>query len=134
MSTATAKHTAMTPVQGVTLTLRVLMESGVVAGLAYWGAHTGDGTGAVLLAIAAPALGFGVWGALDFRFAGRYAEPLRLVEELIISGGAAAALYIAGQPGLGIALAGLSAGYHILVYCTGERLLRPNHRRSDRDA
>lgn len=115
----------MSPVQGVTLVLRSIMEAGVVNGLAYWGVHTASGTvGKVLLGVAAPTVGFGVWGTLDFRFAGRYAEPLRLVEELAISGAAAAALYVAGLPVPGAALATLSASYHALLYATGDRLLR----------
>ncbi len=122
---ATGTARGMTPAQATTLTLRVTMETGLIAALAYWGAHTGDSTAAsVLLGIAAPAVGFGVWGGLDFRFAGRYAEPLRLVEELAISWLAAAALYVAGQPGLGVGLGLLSAVYHVLVYATGERLLK----------
>lgn len=63
---------------------------------------------------------------MDFHQAGRFAEPLRLAEELIISGLAAAALYAAGQHILGGALGGLSLGYHALVYLQGERLLKPS--------
>ena len=70
-------------------------------------------------------LGFGLWGAIDFRQAGRYAEPLRLTQELAISALAAVALYAAGQPALAIALAALSIVYHGLVYASGARLLTP---------
>ena len=110
---------AMSPASAVNLTLRVIMEAGVVAGLLYWGIHTGDS------AAGKAALGFGVWGALDFRRAGRYAEGLRLAEELAISGLAAAALYTAGAHVLGAALATVSVVHHILVYAIGERLLKP---------
>ena len=124
-ASTTTDRTRLTPVQGVTIGLRALTEAGVVAGLAYWGAHAGTGmTSSVLLALAAPAAGFGIWGTVDFRFTGRYAEPLRATEELLISGLAAAALYAAGQHGPGIGLAALSAGYHTLVYATGQRLLK----------
>lgn len=106
------------------LILRVTMEGGIVAALAYWGAHAPGSTGAsVALAIAAPVLGFGIWGAIDFRRAGRYAEPLRLAQELVISLGAAAALYATGQHSLGVALGSLSIAYHALVYATGATLL-----------
>jgi hypothetical protein len=64
-------------------------------------------------------------GAVDFHQAGRLAEPLRLLQELAISGLAAAALYSAGQHLLGWALGLLSAGYHTLVYLQGGRLLKP---------
>ncbi len=107
------------------LALRVLLETGIVAALAYWGYQTGGSTtGKVLLAVGAPVVGFGIWGAVDFRQAGRLAEPLRLAEELVISGLAAAALYTAGEHALGWALAGLSLVYHALVYANGQRLLK----------
>ena len=57
----------MTAMQRFTLALRVLMEAGVVVGLAYWGARTGEGAAAkILLGVGAPVLGFGSWGAVDF--------------------------------------------------------------------
>ena len=108
----------------VTLALRALLETGVVAGLALWGVHVGHGAPAsVALGVAAPAVGFGVWGAIDFRAAGRWAEALRLAEELVISLAAAAAMATAGHDGLVGALAALTIGYHALVYATGQRLL-----------
>jgi hypothetical protein len=120
----------MTTTERVTLVSRVLMEVGIVVALATWGYHTGSGTAAkILFAIAAPAVGFGLWGAVDFRRAGRLAEPLRLAEELVISGLAAAAWYAAGRHALGIALAALSVLYHALVYASGARLLSPVERR-----
>ncbi len=108
------------------LTLRALMEAGIVAALAYWGAHTATGAGSKLLyGVAAPAIAFGFWGAIDFHQAGRYAEPARLIQEITISGIAAVAWYAAGRHGLGIALAVLSIVYHTLVYASGTRLLKP---------
>jgi hypothetical protein len=116
----------MSLTQRWTLVLRVTIEVGVVGGLALWGFHTGDGTAAsLLLGLGAPALGFGFWGAVDFHRAGRWAEPLRLVQEVVVSGLAALALYAAGQHVLGGALAALSVGYHALVYAQGARLLEP---------
>jgi Protein of unknown function (DUF2568) len=113
----------------VTLVLRVLMEAGIVAAFAWWGYRAGAGTGMkILLAIGAPVLGFGFWGAVDFRQAGRLAEPLRLLQELAISGLAAVAVYAAGQHVLGWVLGVLSAVYHALVYLQGGRLLK--HRSS----
>jgi hypothetical protein len=55
---------------------------------------------------------------------GTLAEPLRLAEELVISGLAALAAYAAGAHALGWALALLSIVYHTLVYLTGDRLLK----------
>ena len=112
-----------------TLVLRVLMEAGIVAAFAYWGYRAGAGTGVkILLAAGAPALGFGFWGAVDFHQAGRLAEPLRLLQELAISGLAAIAVYAAGQHLLGWVLGLLSVAYHALVYLQGGRLLK--HRSS----
>ena len=114
----------MTTFQRVNLALRVLMEVGIVVALAYWGLHTGNGTGAkIVLGVGAPLVGFGFWGAIDFHQAGRAAEPLRLTQELAVSGLAALAWYEAGQHALGLALGALSITYHALVYLSGERLL-----------
>jgi hypothetical protein len=111
----------------VNLILRVTMECGVVAALAWWGVHTGGSTGMkVVYGIGAPAVGFGFWGAVDFHQLGRLGEPVRLIQELAISGLAAVAWYTAGQHELGIALAALSLVYHALVYATGSRLLKPD--------
>jgi hypothetical protein len=115
----------MTKIQGVNLTLRAIMEAGIVVAFAYWGYQTGQTTGMkFLLAIGAPILGFGIWGAIDFHRAGRMAELLRLIEELLISGLAAFALYAVGQHALGWAFAALSIIYHVLVYLSGGRLLK----------
>jgi hypothetical protein len=123
---APGRVAALSPASALNLALRAVTEAGVVAGLAYWGLHAGDTAAAkVALGIGAPLVGFGVWGGLDFRRAGRLAEPLRLLEELLISGVAAAALYAAGQPLLAWALAGVSIAHHALVYVIGERLLEP---------
>jgi hypothetical protein len=111
---------------GLNLALRGLMEGGVVVGLAWWGFATGDGTGMkVLLGVGAPLVGFGFWGAVDFRRAGRVSEPARLLQELAVSGLASVAWYAAGRHALGVALAAVSIVHHALVYALGERLLKP---------
>ncbi len=121
----------MTAFQRVNLTLRVLMEIGIVVALAYWGFHTGNGTGAkIALGVGAPLVGFGFWGAIDFHQAGRAAEPLRLTQELVVSGLAALAWYEAGQHALGLALGALSIAYHALVYLSGARLLGSGDQRA----
>jgi uncharacterized protein DUF2568 len=120
----------MSAMQKVNLTLRVLLELGVVAALAYWGVHAGQsGFAKVLLGIGAPLVGFGLWGAVDFHRSG-HGEILRLVQELLISGLAAAAWYAAGPHGLAIALATLSIVYHTFVFASGERLLKPRDTRA----
>ncbi len=117
----------------VTLILRVTMEIGVVAALGAWGYSVGGSTGTRIgLMIAAPLVGFGFWGAVDFRRAGRFAEPLRLTQELVVTGLAAVASYAAGHHAAAVALAALSVVYHALVYATGERLLKAKARSEGR--
>ena len=55
------------------------------------------------------------WGLVDLCNAGRMSEGPRLFQELVISALAAVALYIAGQPALGRALALISILHHGLV-------------------
>jgi Protein of unknown function (DUF2568) len=116
----------VSPIQKLNLTLRVLLELSVVAALGYWGIRAGQSTSAkVLLGIGAPLVGFGLWGAVDFHRS-RHGEMLRLVQELVMSGLAAAACYAAGRHAPAIALATLSIVYHLLVYASGARLLTPH--------
>jgi hypothetical protein len=122
----TAGTAAAGPIFWPTLGLRALMETGIVIGLAFWGFQAGLGTAAkVLLAIVAPVIGFGFWGAVDFHQVGRAAEWLRLAQELLVTGLVALALWSAGQPVFGFAMAALSVVYHALVYLSGGRLLKP---------
>ncbi len=107
------------------LLLRSLMEIGIVAGFGYWGYHIAKGNiMKIILAICVPVIIFGFWGLVDFHKAGKFSEPLRLFQELIISGAAAVALYTAGQQLLGWILALLSIVHHILVYLIGDALLK----------
>jgi Protein of unknown function (DUF2568) len=106
--------------------LRVVMELGVVGAFAVWGARIGDGAvWSVVAGIVAPAVGFGFWGAVDFHQAGRWAEPLRLLQELVITGLAAVSLAAVGLPALAWAMAVVSVVHHALVYALGTRLIKP---------
>ena len=88
----------VTPAVAANIGLRGVMEGGIVAAFAYWGYESGSGAARRTLgSIGAPAVAFGVWGAVDFRQLGRFAEPARLVEELAISGLAVTALWAARQ-------------------------------------
>ena len=108
----------------ITLSLRVLLESTIIAAFAYWGSQSGSSiTMRVLLAVGAPIIAFGFWGAVDFHQAGRYAEPLRLAQELLVSGVAATSLAVTGHSELAIAMVALALAYHGLVYAQGGRLL-----------
>ena len=79
------------------LALRGIMETGIVAGLAYWGFHTGKNTGMkILLCVGAPLLVFGFWGSYDFHNFRKWSELLRLIQELILSFLAAITTYVSG--------------------------------------
>ena len=120
-----------TPLAAMNLALRALMELGVVLALGDWGYHAGATTPTrVLLMVAAPLVGFGFWGLVDFRGAGRAGEVFRLVQELLVSGVAACAWYVSGRHALGWALGAVSVVHHVLVYAAGERLLKSTARRS----
>ena len=105
--------------------LRGIMEVGLVAAFAYWGFHTGSTYSTkIILCIVAPLVGFGVWGWVDFHESGKYSEWYRLTEELVISGGAAWALFLADQPVFGWIMITLTVVHHILIYVLGYRLLK----------
>ncbi len=115
----------MTTVRRISLVLRWIMEMGIVLGLAYWGFQTGGSPAVkILLLIAAPVVLFSFWGFVDFRWMGKAAEVVRLVQELAITGLVAAALIAAARPVFGWLLAAVSIVHHILVYLTGDRLIR----------
>lgn len=117
----------MTSLQRINLLLRVLMETGIVLGLGYWGYHFGETQAMKIgLLFAAPVIGFGIWGAVDFHQLGPKGEWFRLVQELLISGLAAFLLVQAGVPVplFGWILAILSVAHHVLVYAIGDRLLK----------
>ncbi|MGD8748553.1 MAG: YrdB family protein [Balneolaceae bacterium] len=118
-------NTRMSKLQWINLGLRGLMEAGIVLALGYWGYLTGDTKATkILLCIAVPLVGFGFWGAVDFSRMGKFSESLRLIQELLISGLAALALYSTGAHLLGILLALLSMIHHALVYLLGGTLLK----------
>ena len=119
----------MTLAQRINLALRVVMEVGIVVALAWWGAQATESTATnIALEIGAPLLAFGFWGLVDFHWAGHWSEPLRLLQELAVSGLAAVAWYAAGHHALAWTLAGISGVYHALVYLTGESLLEHTRR------
>jgi hypothetical protein len=105
--------------------MRWVMEVGIVLGLGYWGYHTGGSTGMRLLfAVLTPALVFGFWGFVDFRWMGKASEVVRLFQELVITGAVGYALISTGQYALGWGMIGISVVYHALVYLNGDRLVK----------
>lgn len=119
----------LSPLKLFYLVLRAVMEICIVLALGYWGYKTGDAAGKkVFLAIVAPTIGFSFWGLVDFRKAGSFAELLRLIQELVISGLAAFALIVVGAKGFALTLVFISLLHHILVYLSGETLLKQSTR------
>ena len=109
----------------INIVLRAIMELGIVLALGYWGFHNGKSEPTkITLGISSPILIFGFWEMVDFHKTCRKAELLRLIQEIILSGLAAAALYFAGQHALSWALAGLSIIHHTFVYMLGVTLLK----------
>ncbi len=123
MSTPSVHHT----ISIANVALRGVLEAGIVAAFASWGWTVAEGAAplSIALAVLAPAVAFGFWGAVDFRSAGRYGEPLRLTQELGVTLLAAAALYGTARPVLAALLLTVSLVHHAAVYLLGERLLKP---------
>ena len=122
---AKATKRPLAPAVAANVALRGVMEAGVVAAFGYWGyRYANSALGRTVLAVGVPAIGFGIWGAVDFHQLGRLAEPTRLVEELALSGLASFALWTVDQQTLSVALGAISIAHHLAVYATGERLLK----------
>ena len=115
----------LTKSQKLNLVLRVILETSIVLALAYWGYATGNNaTSRIVFLVLFPLVGFGIWGLIDFHQIKKNAEYFRLAQELIISLVAAYGLYTSGQTMFSLGMAALTVIYHILVYSSGERLLK----------
>jgi hypothetical protein len=117
-------------VKVLNLTLRLLLEFAALGALAYGGWQVGGPFWLRLtLAVLAPAAGAVVWGAFVAPRA-RYPieDPLRLLPEWVVFGGAAAALLLTGHPVLGIGFAVLAAGNRVALRLLGA----DTHGRTDR--
>jgi Protein of unknown function (DUF2568) len=104
-------------VKAANLALRFLLEVAALAGLAYWGAHTGSGVVKVLLAIAAPVIAAIVWGLFAApKAARRLPRGPRVVVEAAVFGAAAAGLAVTGQGGVAAVFVALVVVNGALVY------------------
>jgi pimeloyl-ACP methyl ester carboxylesterase len=102
-------------IKWINVGLRGLMELGIVIALGVWGYKTGNSAVMkILLCIVTPLVGFGLWGLVDFSGAGLMAEPLRLIQELLITGLAAIAWHSTGAQAWGWALGISSIVHHTL--------------------
>lgn len=119
----------MSPIKWINIGLRGLMEAGIVISFSYWGYHlVENSTLKIVLAVVIPLVGFGFWGLVDFHQLKKASETLRLIQELIISGLAAVALYSTGAHILGWCLGVLSILHHALTYILGDRLIKQRTR------
>lgn len=115
----------LTKSQKLNLALRAILEISIVLAFAYWGYTTGNNAASrIIFLVLFPLVGFGVWGAIDFHQVKKNAEYFRLIQELVISFIAAYGLYVSGQTTLSLCMVALTIFYHILVYLSGERLLK----------
>lgn len=99
----------MVILQGANLLLRFVLELGALASLGYWGAHLGNGGAAKLLGgIGLPLLAAVVWGAFVAPQAAVSVPVwLHVLLEILVLGGAGAALFAAGLVRPGVLYSGL---------------------------
>jgi Protein of unknown function (DUF2568) len=102
--------------------LRFLLELCALASVAYWGWSEHGGVWRWVLVVAAPLVVVLVWGrVMAPKSARRVSDPWRLVLEILIFGGAAAALADADQPVLAIAFAATAAIHLLLTFLLDQR-------------
>jgi len=103
------------------LTLRFALEVCALAALAYAGWHVaGPVWVRILVAVALPLIAAVVWGQWVAPRARRpLPDPQRLVPEWVVFGGATVALFLAGHPILGAALAVVAAGNRWALHWLG---------------
>jgi vacuolar-type H+-ATPase subunit I/STV1 len=115
----------MSVLKWINVALRGIMETGIVLGLAFWGYHMGETVPLkIVFMILAPVIGFGFWGLVDFHQLGRNAEYFRLTQELLICGLVTYLIYISELHLLAWIFGILSVVYHLLVYISGDRILK----------
>ncbi|MDX6640183.1 MAG: hypothetical protein QOF12_1194 [Solirubrobacteraceae bacterium] len=96
--------------RALSLALKFGVELAAFAGFAYWGASLANGAGAVVLALAAPALAMVLWGLFaPPRSRRRLPTGPRVAFELAVFGSAVAALLLAGAALAALILAVLAA-------------------------
>ncbi|GGR13334.1 hypothetical protein GCM10010168_33890 [Actinoplanes ianthinogenes] len=111
--------------RAVNLTLRFVLELCALAALAYGGWRLpGPLAARILAAVLMPLVAALIWGRwVAPRGSHLLPDPLRLIPEWVVFGGATAALILTGHPALGVALAVLAAVnrwlLHVLKTSTG---------------
>ena len=105
------------------LALRFALELCAFAGLAYWGAELEASTAIrIVVAVAAPALAIGVWGAWIAPKAGaRLADPSRLLAEVGVFTAAAVAVACSAGATWAVGFAALVLLNELLMLRWGQR-------------
>jgi uncharacterized protein DUF2568 len=98
---------ALTMLKGMNLGVAFLLELGAVVAYGYWGFVVGPNTLAkIALGLGAPALAIIVWAIFGAPRSKRHFQGAAYLGlQAVFFGGAALALAVAGQPGVGIAFA-----------------------------
>ena len=112
--------TASTPFEWVAVSVRFLLELGVLVALGYWGYETGTGAFRYVLAVGAPLAAAVVWGAVVAPKAAFSVSPsVRLAVSLVVFASAVGALYAVDRPALAAAFAAVVVVDTALVYALG---------------
>jgi len=102
--------------------LRFLLELCALAAVAYWGWSEHGGVWRWVLVVAAPLAVATLWGkTIAPKARRRVRDPWRLVVELVVFGGAVAALLDADQPVLASVLGSAVAVHLALTFVLGQR-------------
>ena len=104
--------------RAVNLTLRFVLELGALAALAYGGWHLpGPLAARILAAVLFPLVAALIWGRWVAPKGSRLLpDPVRLIPEWVVFGGATVALILTGHPVLGGVLAVLAAVNRYLLH------------------
>jgi uncharacterized protein DUF2568 len=102
--------------------LRFFLELSALAAVAYWGWSEQGGIWRWVLVVAAPLAIVAVWGRwMAPKSDKRVPDPWRLAIELLVFGGATAALFDADQPVLALVLGVAAAAHLALTFALGQR-------------
>jgi hypothetical protein len=102
--------------------LRFTLEMSMLAALAYAGFEIGEGAVGWVLGLGLPVLAATLWGIfLAPKSERRVGDPARLAMEVLIFGGAVAALLAAGHAEFAVVLGALVAGHLGLTFALGQR-------------
>jgi hypothetical protein len=112
----------MAAIKAVNAAVRFLLELCALGALGYWGFRTGSAMAVkIALGIGMPVLAAVLWMIFGAPGAPRQLlGPWHLALEVLILGGAAVALYAAGQQVLAVAFAAVIVVNEILLYALGQ--------------